>query len=201
MHIFTEEGSLGLNLSCDALGYSGGGVQTIPLVKQRQRNLQNVWNSPVSHIVHLPEQISVHTRGSQDSASLTHYLPFFFFFRSHTTDNVSFLKAILWWLITTNVLIKLMSSSVSYGKVPQKCRIKPPRDDTTQLSVPYEGYTHMYWLRCVLFDVEMVFSTWWCFCYLGCQDFKNTELGKNYSLHGYKSAFCQRKTTLTEQID
>lgn len=83
----TEEGSLGLNLSCDALGSSGGGVQTIPLVKQRLRYLQNVWNSPVSHIVHLPEQISVHTCGSQDSASLAHYLSFFFFFRSLMTNN------------------------------------------------------------------------------------------------------------------
>lgn len=111
--------------------------------------------------------------------SFTH--TFFFFFRSHTTDNVSFLEAILWWLKTTNVLIKLMSS-VSSGKVAQKGRIKPLRDDTTLLTKA--THTHMCWLRCVLSDVEMVFSTWWCFCYLGCQDFKNTELGKNYSLHG-----------------
>lgn len=35
----------------------GGGVQTIPLVKQRLQNSQNVWNSKVSHIFHLPKQI------------------------------------------------------------------------------------------------------------------------------------------------
>lgn len=54
--IFTEEGTFSLNMSCDALSY-GGGVQTIPLVKQRLRNSQNVWNSTVSHIFHLPKQI------------------------------------------------------------------------------------------------------------------------------------------------
>lgn len=35
----------------------GGGVQTIPLVKQRLQNSQNVWNSKVSDIVHWPERI------------------------------------------------------------------------------------------------------------------------------------------------
>lgn len=43
-------------VSCDALGH-GGGAQTVPLVKQRLQNSQNVWNSPESHIVRLPKQI------------------------------------------------------------------------------------------------------------------------------------------------
>lgn len=45
------EGTFSLNMSCDALSY-GGGVQTIPLVKQRLQNSQNVWNSQsVSHLL------------------------------------------------------------------------------------------------------------------------------------------------------
>lgn len=43
-------------VSCDALSH-GGGAQTVPLVKQRLQNSQNVWNSPESHIVRLPKQI------------------------------------------------------------------------------------------------------------------------------------------------
>lgn len=42
-------------LRCTQL--QGGGARTIPLVKQRLQNSQNVWNLKVSHIFHFPKQI------------------------------------------------------------------------------------------------------------------------------------------------
>lgn len=51
--IFLGEGTCSLNTSCEAVSY-GGGAPTIP---QRLQNSQNVWNSEVSHIFHLPKQI------------------------------------------------------------------------------------------------------------------------------------------------
>lgn len=44
-------------MSCNALSCGGGGAQTIPLVKQRLQNSQNVWNPDASRIFRLPKQI------------------------------------------------------------------------------------------------------------------------------------------------
>lgn len=57
----TEGGGWGgggvLGMSRNALSCGGGGAQTVPLVKQRLQNSQNVWNPDASRIFRLPKQI------------------------------------------------------------------------------------------------------------------------------------------------
>lgn len=56
-------------MSCNALSCGGGGAQTIPLVKQRLQNSQNVWNPEASRIFRLPKQIRSSLRAHVENRS------------------------------------------------------------------------------------------------------------------------------------